>query len=88
MRSTLSTEYDRAGDVLYIVTVMNAPAISREEELGMVWRYDARKGNLVGLTLIEYKGYWVSRRPQVIREMSDRFGISPNEARRVLESVH
>jgi hypothetical protein len=88
MASILATEYDRASDVLYIVTPQNAPAIGQEEELGMVWRYATDSNMLVGLTLIEFQGYWRDHLAHVAREMAERFGITQKEARNVLESVH
>jgi hypothetical protein len=88
MPSTLSAKYDRKSDVLYILTNRNAPAISREEEIGMVWRYAVDGDRLVGLTLIEFQGYWRDHLKQVAREMSHRFGITQREAKEMLESVH
>jgi uncharacterized protein YuzE len=88
MANVLSAEYDQKSDVLYILTNRNAPAISREEEIGMVWRYAVDGDRLVGLTLIEFQGYWRAHLTQVAREMSHRFGITQREARGMLESVH
>lgn len=72
--------YDGAADVLYMTRRPGAPARSREEAPGLVWRYDAASDDLVGLTIIDFERYWGSRREQLIRQISRRFEITSREA--------
>ena len=39
--------YDRNSDVLYVSRRPGVPARSREEMPGVVWRYDAERGDLI-----------------------------------------
>lgn len=87
MVERLSAEYDRDADVLYIVTPYNAPAVAKVDRPGMVWRYETAKGTLVGLTLIDFQGYWAQHLPEVAVEMSKRFGVPAKYAIMVLEDA-
>jgi uncharacterized protein YuzE len=86
-KSRIEIEYDRDSDVLYLTTPENAPAVAQEDEVGMVWRYDAKSGTLVGLTLIEFEGHWASRVAHVADEMAKRFHMTKRAALALLESV-
>jgi uncharacterized protein YuzE len=87
-RAHLTADYDADSDVLYITSCANGPAVAREDEPGMVWRYRTDDGKLVGLTLIEFAGYWSSQRARVVEQMMTHFHISEGAASTLLESVH
>ena len=83
----LSVTYDRASDVLYVSKRPGVPARSREEAPGVVWRYDAERGDLIGVTIIDFATYWGQRRPELAKQIAIRFEISRKEARDMLDRV-
>lgn len=88
INSHLTADYDADSDVLYITSGANAPAIAREDEPGMVWRYRRDNGRLVSLTLVEFAGYWAAQKRHVVTQIMERFHISEQAAETLLESVH
>jgi hypothetical protein len=52
------TTYDRASDVLYVTRRPGPAARSREENPGLVWRYDSDRSHLIGLTIVDFDRYW------------------------------
>ena len=83
----LSVTYDRNSDVLYVSRRPGAPARSREEAPGVVWRYDAERGDPIGVTIIDFASYWRQRRPELAEQIASRFAMSRKEAQDVLDSV-
>jgi hypothetical protein len=77
--------YDRCSDVLYVSKRPEAPARSREEEPGVVWRYDAERGDLIGVTIIDFAAYWGRRRPELIDLIASRFALSRQGAEEIVE---
>lgn len=87
MPPNLQVSYDRHADVLYI-TVKRAPADSREDLPGLLWRYSLKDGDLVGLTIMDYASYWQPRLDELIKQLADRFQMSSSSAREVLKNAH
>lgn len=83
----LRARYDRASDVLYLTRSPGRPARSREEQPGLVWRYDADHGGLIGLTIIDFASYWAQRRPELVARIAERFALPRGEASKVLDEV-
>ncbi len=83
----LSVTYDRNSDVLYVSRRPGAPARSREEAPGVVWRYDAERGDLIGVTIIDFATYWGQRRSELAEQIASRLAMSRKEAQVVLDSV-
>ncbi len=83
----LSVTYDRNSDVLYVSRRPGAPARSREEAPGVVWRYDTEHGDLIGVTIIDFASYWRQRRPELAEQIASRFAMSRKEAQDVLDSA-
>ena len=83
----LSVTYDRASDVLYVSKRPGVPARSREEAPGVVWRYDVKRGDLIGVTIIDFATYWGQRRLELSKQIATRFAISREEARDMLDRV-
>lgn len=81
----LSVTYDRNSDVLYVSTRPGAPARSREEAPGLVWRYDVKRGDLIGVTIIDFTTYWGQRRPELVKQIAIRFAMSSEEVQDVLD---
>lgn len=80
----LRARYDRDSDVLYLSSRPGVPARSREEQPGMVWRYDVEGGDLVGVTVIDFGTYWRRRRRELVEQIANRFHLSPEETRDML----
>lgn len=79
--------YDQSADVLYVSKRPKAPARSREEEPGLVWRYDAERGDLIGVTIIDFSTFWSRRRSELVDRIASRFVLSRQEARSILDKV-
>lgn len=83
--SNLRVRYDKASDVLYVSKLPGVQAKSREEQPGLVWRYDVEHGNLIGVTIIDFSTYWRKRRPELVKQIAARFVMSTEAARDVLD---
>ena len=64
-----------------------APARSKEEAPGVVWRYDAELGDLVGVTVVDFASYWRPRRVELAEQIAVRFAMSLKEAQDMLDRV-
>jgi hypothetical protein len=85
--AALSISYDRDSDVLYVSTRADVPALSEEEKPGLLWRYDPESGDLIGVTIVDFGTFWSRRRSELIADFASRFQMSPEEARRALDSA-
>ncbi len=81
----LSVTYDRNSDVLYVSRRPGAPARSREEAPGVIWRYDVKRGDLIGVTIIDFATYWGQRQPELVKQIAIRFAMSSEEVQDVLD---
>lgn len=81
----LSVTYDRNSDVLYLSRRPGAPARSREEAPGVVWRYDIKRGDLIGVTIIDFTTYWRQHQAELVKQIAIRFAMSREEAQDVLD---
>jgi uncharacterized protein YuzE len=85
--SAFRVKYDRASDVLYVSKRAGVPALTREGQPGILWRYATQGGDLVGVTIVDFGAYWGSRRPALVAQLAGRFHIPPEDAREILESA-
>lgn len=85
--AVIEVKYSKDSDVLYLTRGRAAPARSREGEPGLVWRYDAGTGDLVGLTVVDFSRYWRPRRSWLIEQIADKFKISTAEARAIVGRI-
>ena len=84
MGDVLTSLYDRASDVLYIVTDQNAFSTGAEGDPGLIWRHAEGSGALVGLTVIDFDAYWRERMDALVGQVSSRFRVSFNAARSLM----
>ena len=82
-----SVTYDRDSDVLYLSTRPGTPARSQEKQPGVIWRYDAERGDLIGVTIIDFASYWRSRQDELAKQIAIRFAVSRKAAQDVLNGV-
>jgi uncharacterized protein YuzE len=81
--TSFNVTYDADSDVLYI-SKRKAPAASGvQDKYGFVWRYDA-DGDLIGLTVLDFKDFWCAKRDILENEISEHFSISRAQANVVL----
>lgn len=77
--------YDRRADVLYVSTDRNGPAVAREGDDGIVWRYLRDDGALVGVTIMDFAAYWLPRLDGLVAQIAARFHVPQKDAEKALE---
>ena len=82
-----SVRYDRASDVLYISTRPNRAAVSEEGLPGVMWRYDASDGGIVGVTIMDFDHYWSSRISELTVDVAAHLSLPQAKARDILEAA-
>lgn len=55
-KSYLNVSYDKYGDCLYVVCDSNEPALSDEDDKGILYRRAISDGRLVGITILDFMG--------------------------------
>jgi hypothetical protein len=78
--------YDDFADVLYVYTEPHLPYRAVEDTDGITWRYRADSGEPLGVTVEEFKEYWLQHRPQLARKMAKFFRITRGEVDHFLPS--
>lgn len=81
---TFDVLYDSDADVLYITKIKRVAARGIEEKPGVVWRYD-RDGELLSVTIIDFKHHWFAKRSALAADISHKFHIPSKQARVVLD---
>ena len=79
-------DYDESGDVLYIIKGDARRARNIEEEAGLILRFDRETRDPVGVTIIDFKHYWLPRRKHLLQRLANWFNVSRDEADRILKS--
>ena len=79
--------YDRISDVLYVSTRPGIPARSQEEQPGVIWRYDVKRGDLIGVTIIDFALYWRPRQAELVNQMARRFAVSHEAVQNILDKI-
>ena len=75
----IQTNYDADSDVLYLTASRDIASRGVEDDNGFVWRMGA-DGALVGLTVLDYRDRWAGDRSLLLRDMAERFAITPAQA--------
>jgi len=81
------TFYDKDADVLYISTQPGRHGIARESLPGVLWRYNPDDGSIVGVTIIDFSCYWVSRLDDLASDLMNHLPLGPPEASSLLQAV-
>ena len=88
MNSIIQTvNYDRASDVLYLGIRPGRQAVSKEGLPGVLWRYDVKDGEVVGVTILDFGYYWGSRISELASDISTHIGMPSAQAKHMLEGV-
>jgi uncharacterized protein YuzE len=82
--NSFNVTYDEDSDVLYISTQKMPSARGVEDEYGIVWRYDSG-GELIGVTVVDFRDQWFSKRPELAAEISKRFGVPSAQMKIVID---
>ena len=83
----LRVRYDKGSDVLYVMTGRYGPAYGEEDGPGLVWRYLNSDDTLVGVTVMDFRSYWLPRVAELATVVGDHFHIPPTTVRSTLESA-
>ena len=83
----LHSRYDRRADVLYLFTEENGPASSKEDELGILWRYVPARPHPVGATIIDFRELWSGRLDELVVTLSRHFRVPAKRAEKALTSL-
>jgi len=84
----IKVSYDDIADVLYLTSARIVHTKNREDEAGLVLRYDLETHKPVGVTIVDYKEYWIPRKQHLVERLSTFFGITKEDATRVIRSAH
>lgn len=69
MTAALRARYDMRSDVMYL-SIVDAPAVAKNDDLGLVLRYDPRTEEPIGVTIIDFLVMWEGH-PQLRIPMVD-----------------
>ncbi len=76
--------YDSDSDVLYVSSRPGKCGIARESMPGVLWRYEPGTEEIVGVTVIDFMGYWRARLNDPERDLAKRLQIGPGEMKSLL----
>ena len=86
-KKQIKVAYDDLSDVLYLTSGKIIHTKNTEDEAGLVLRYDIKTRKPVGATIVDYKEYWLPKRNHLIGRLSEFFGISSEDAQKVINST-
>lgn len=81
----IKTSYDDIADVMYLTSEHIVHTKNKEDEAGLVLRYDLKTHKLIGVTIIDYKEYWLPKRKHLVRRISNYFNVSVEDADRIIQ---
>ena len=84
--TSFTVTYDSDGDVLYVSKRKTAAARGVEDQYGFVWRYD-RDGELIGVTVTDFRNFWHDQKNVLAHEISTHFAITSKHANVVLDQA-
>ena len=77
-------DYDGNADVLYICTQPGKHGIATESLPGVFWRYGVADDGIVGVTIVDFVGYWDSRLNDLAHDLREHLHISHQQAHSLL----
>lgn len=80
--------YDDIADVMHLTWTPIVQTKNTEDEAGLLLRYDFKTHKFVGVTIMDYKEYWFSKRTHLVRRLSSYFNISLEDADSIIQPVH
>jgi uncharacterized protein YuzE len=87
LMASFTVRYDAGGDVLYLSMKPAAPAWTQETEPGVLWRYDAEGGALIGVTVVDFGEVWRGRERALAELIAVKFGVACDEALAALPTL-
>lgn len=84
--TAITARYDRSADVLYVTTDRNAPAKAKVDGDGLIWRYAMSTGEPVGVTIMDYKSFWVDHLAEIVSSVAKVFHVSASQASAAIRS--
>lgn len=86
-KAKIGASYDVAADVLYLYLSEGQYTRNREEEGGLILRYDESTNAPVGATIVDFREYWLPKQKALTIQLARFFGVPPAEAEGVIKSV-
>lgn len=80
--------YDSDSDVLYISTQPGERGIAEESLPGVLWRYSPESGEIVGVTIVDFAGYWDAHFDDLVEDLEDHLHLGRTEVRTLLDVEH
>ena len=78
--------YDQHADILYLNVGHGIAARGSEDENGIVWRY-SQDGAVIGMTLMDFRDFWLARKSALVDEISRGFHVSFREASAAIDNA-
>ena len=78
-------QYDRKSDVLYISRMPPMEGVVEEGLPGVLWRYSAVDGSIVGVTILDFTHCWTRRLDYLAHDLVNHLNISQHQAKLLLE---
>ena len=76
----IKTSYDDIADVMHLTSASIVHTKNTEDEAGLVLSYDLKTHKLIGITISDYKEYWLPKRKHLVRRISNYFNVSVEDA--------
>ena|SRR3990167_1297815 len=84
--SMLKATYDHRSDVLYLSKGAPVPALSDQDDDGLLLRRAIKTGEPVGVTVFKYSK-WISYHQELAEKVAKFLDIPASETKRVLRSI-
>ena len=84
----IKASYDDIADVMYLTSARIVHTKNKEDEAGLVLRYDLKTHKPVGVTIIDFKEYWMPKQEHLVERLSRFFDISVEDASKAIRSTH
>lgn len=83
----IQMSYDDIADVLILTFNPAVSTKNTEDEAGLILSYDLKTHKFVGVTIFDYKAYWLSKRKHLVRRLSNYFNTSLEDMDRIILSA-
>lgn len=87
-KAHIRMSYDDVADVMYLASAPIVHTKNTEEEAGLVLRFDLKTHKPIGVTIIDYKEYWLPKQEYLVKRLSNFFNISTEDANSIIHKIH
>lgn len=75
----IAANYDKNSDVLYLAVDRPCRAYSDEQKNGLLFRFSYDTNEPCGVTVFDYKIYWLSNKQNLVQEVASFLKRNSNE---------